>query len=155
MLTPQSLVKVSEIFNSAFGKPLDEEAYNLWLTIFNDIHGADFVNAAFWLAKHREKSNKVTPGEMRMALKAIGVNADIYKPTNDFESDPVVKILNSRYEGEIRAQGVNITDFLATEKLGSWTAAMEEYGDHPSPSEQILDLVMKNVTKEAIGGEIK
>ena len=143
MLTAQSLVKVSEIFNSAFGKPLDEDAYNLWLTVFADVDGADLVHAAFWLSKHREKSTRVTPGEMRIALAAIGVNAEPYKPEKGFRNDPVVKMLTSSYQGELNAQGVTLAEFLHNEGLSSFQEAVEKYGGKPTRADEVYQIVLK------------
>jgi len=145
MATPRAIAKISEIFDFAFGKPVDEKAYNLWLTLFGNISDADLIKAAFWLSKHREKSNKVTPGEMKGALAAIGVNADTYTPEKGFESDPVVRAMESRYRGEMAAEGVTMAEFLQQEGLSSFREAMEKYGDRPTATETILGLAEEEV----------
>ena len=145
MATPRAIAKISEIFDFAFGKPINEKAYKLWGTLFGNISDADLIKAAFWLSKHREKSNKVTPGEMKGALAAIGVNADIYTPEKGFEGDPVVRAMESRYRGEMEAEDVTLAEFLEQEGLSSFREAMDKYGDRPTPAETILQLSEEEV----------
>ena len=129
MATPIVIAKVSSMFEDAFGKSIEENAYKTWLTIFQDIDDGDLVKAAWYLCSTREKTNKVSPGEMRGALERIGVSMPGYEETKEFKDNPAVKMLNSRYCGECEANGITMHDWLQREGMASFKDAMARFAD--------------------------
>ena len=133
MATPIVIAKVSSMFDDAFGKSIEEGAYKTWMTIFQDIEDGDLVKAAWYLCGTREKTNKVSPGEMRGALERIGVRFPGYEESHEFKDDPAVQALESRYRGECEANGITLHDWLKREGLESFKDAMAKY----APPEEV------------------
>ena len=130
--------QVSDIFESAYGKPLEDGAHELWKTLFGDVNDADLVKAAYRLVKTREKTSKVSPGEIKAVLdRLIGYSG----PSNDFNNDPAVRALNRHYQAMQDLPGITMNEWLREEGLSSFQEAMDRYGDRPSSAELLLQLV--------------
>ena len=73
MATAKGIAKISGIFDRAYNRPIDGNAYSLWTEIFASIDDSDLIAAAMWLVEGRERSLMVTPGEVNWALRSLGV----------------------------------------------------------------------------------
>jgi len=75
MATAKGIAKMSKIFDQAYEKPIDEEAYSLWLELFEDVDDEDLRKAAIWLAKTRAQYMRglVTPDEITRELQDMGI----------------------------------------------------------------------------------
>ena len=55
MATTKGIAMMSKVFDQAYNRPIDEEAYSLWLELFVDIDDVDLRKAAVSLVKNRSQ----------------------------------------------------------------------------------------------------
>jgi len=132
---------ISDLFSAVYGSGIPAEARQTWIDTFKHISNEDIELAARWIIAHRTRSGKVVPGEVWHALQAIGVTPERFDTSPEFRSDPAVIALDSHYRTMSDLPGISVTDWLESEGLPSFQAAMDKYGDRPSSAELLLQLV--------------
>lgn len=135
---------MSEIFRAAYDKPLDDGARELWMTVFRPVRDADLVKAAYQLVGWREKTNRVTPGEMKRVLADIGAYSD-ENGSHSFNDDPAVRAINGHYSAMCDLPGVTLAQWLEDEGFASFREAMAKYGEGPTSAERVMALTHEEV----------
>lgn len=133
MATDFGLTQVSVIFDDAYDKPISEEAYGLWQTLFQKVSDADLVKAAYQLVLKRQKTSKVSPGEIEGVLEELGIHLGHYEASSSFRDNPAVRALDSRYLASEAEEGISLHEWLKQEGFASFQEAMAKYGDHVTP----------------------
>lgn len=111
MATAKGIAKMSKIFDQAYEKPIDEEAYPLWLEDFRDVDDEDLRKAALSLSKNRDQYMRglVTPDEITRELQYIGI------PVHRRKEDPAFvaanAVMEERYRKDSEMKGVSLAEF--------------------------------------------
>jgi len=121
MATAKGIAKISKIFDQAYEKPIDEEAYSLWLELFEDVADEDLRKAAIRLAKTRPQYMRglVTPDEITRELADMGIRVYHRK------EDPVFAAAMARRFPVAVGKAVSLAEFRRTD--GEGARAIESY----------------------------
>lgn len=122
MLEPRDIAEVSAIFAGAFGRPVDEDSYELWLELFGNRTRDRMREAALYLAKSRDKGSTVTPAEMTRAL-------DITRPRAPMMDGQTITEMDREYEKSLNEPGITLHKWLEQEGLATFAEAMQRYGE--------------------------
>ena len=120
MATTKGIAKMSKVFDQAYNRPIDEEAYSLWMELFVDVDDVDLRKAAVSLVKNRSQYTRgqVTPDEMTRELRYIG----------DFrQEDPAFVAAMGKRFPVAQGEGITLAEFRKTDEEGA--QAIEGYTD--------------------------